>query len=238
VLEEECRQLNEVFSHWVTTGLPFVYLKAAISLDGRIATRTGDSKWISNEHSRRKVHQLRNQVDGIVAGIGTVLADDPRLTVRLPRGKTKDPLKIVIDPRLRISPRARILEGPGRTIIATGQQVSSQKWRALEEKGAEIVALPEKDGHIAIRDLLTYLGKNGLTSLLVEGGAGIYGAFLDERLVDKLILFIAPLLVGGLKAKGMIGGIGAGTISEALRLRKMKVSRLRGDILVEAYPEK
>jgi diaminohydroxyphosphoribosylaminopyrimidine deaminase / 5-amino-6-(5-phosphoribosylamino)uracil reductase len=238
VLEEECRQLNEVFVRWITSGRPFVFLKAAISLDGRIATWTGDSKWISNEHSRRKVHQLRNQVDGIVVGIGTVLKDDPQLTVRLPRGKTKDPWRIIIDPRLRISPQARVLEGPGRTLIATGHQGSPDKRQILEEKGVEVLVLPEKDGHISIRDLLGHLGRKGITSLLVEGGAEIYGSFLQEKQVDKLVLFIAPLLIGGKYSKGMIGGTGADRIAEAIRLQNMKVSRVWGDILVEAYLEK
>ncbi len=120
VLEEECRRLNEVYVKWITTGLPFVILKAAVSLDGRIATRTGDSKWISNEHSRLLVHRIRNQVDGVLVGIGTVVKDDPLLTVRLSRGKIRDPLRIVIDPRLRISKKARILSSAGKTLIISG----------------------------------------------------------------------------------------------------------------------
>ncbi|OGP51372.1 MAG: riboflavin biosynthesis protein RibD [Deltaproteobacteria bacterium RBG_13_43_22] len=237
VLEEDCRRLNEVYIKWIKTGLPFVILKAAVSLDGRIATRTGDSKWISNEKSRLLVHGIRNQVDGVLVGIGTVVKDDPWLTVRLPRGKIKDPLRIVLDPRLRIPLKARILKGPAKTVIITGGKVVSDKRQAIEKKGVEILSLPCRDGHISIKKMMTLLGKKGITSLLVEGGAEVYGAFLDERQADKLVVFITPCLIGGRKAKGMIGGIGAASISEALRFKEMKVKSWAGDILVEAYPE-
>jgi diaminohydroxyphosphoribosylaminopyrimidine deaminase/5-amino-6-(5-phosphoribosylamino)uracil reductase len=237
VLEEDCRRLNEVYIKWIKTGLPFVILKAAVSLDGRIATRTGDSKWISNEKSRLLVHGIRNQVDGVLVGIGTVVKDDPWLTVRLSKGKIKDPLRIVLDPRLRIPPKARILKGPAKTVIITGGKVVPDKRQAIEKKGVEILSLPCRDGHISIKKMMTLLGKKGITSLLVEGGAEVYGAFLDERQADKLVVFITPCLIGGRKAKGMIGGIGAASISEALRFKEMKVKSWAGDILVEAYPE-
>ena len=238
VLEQECRRLNEFFIKWIITGRPFVVLKAAVSLDGRIATRTGDSKWISNERSRRLVHRLRNEVDGVLVGIGTVMKDDPLLTVRLPKGKIKDPLRIVIDPRLRISPKARILNDNGKTLIVTGNQAPSGKKKRLESQGTEIFSLPEREGRFSIKDMLTELGQRGLTSLLVEGGAEVYASFLNEGQVDKLVLFIAPLLVGGQKAKGMIGGKGVARITEAIRLKEMKFKAWAGDILVEAYPEK
>jgi diaminohydroxyphosphoribosylaminopyrimidine deaminase / 5-amino-6-(5-phosphoribosylamino)uracil reductase len=238
VLEQECRRLNEVFIKWITTGLPFVILKSAISLDGCIATHTGDSKWISNERSRRLVHRLRNRMDGIVVGIGTVRQDDPLLTVRLPRGKIKDPLRIIIDPHLRISLKARILEGPSKTLVVSGDRAPIFQKQALEGRGVEVLSLPEQEGRIRIHDLMILLGRKGLTSLLVEGGSEIYSSFLTEKQVDKLVLFVAPLLIGGKKAKGMIGGSGAAWVSEANRLKDMKVTSWSGDILVEAYPEK
>jgi diaminohydroxyphosphoribosylaminopyrimidine deaminase/5-amino-6-(5-phosphoribosylamino)uracil reductase len=237
VLEEDCRRLNEVYIKWISTGLPFVILKAAVSLDGRIATRTGDSKWISNERSRVLVHRIRNQVDGILVGIGTVVKDDPSLTVRLPRGEVKNPLRIVLDPRLRISPEARILEGPAQTLIVSGTRVLDYKKRKLEERGAEILSLPDRDGRVSIQDLLIHLGRRGITSLLVEGGAEVYSSFLNEHQVDKLILFIAPCLIGGRKAVGMIGGTGIAYMNEAIRFKEMNVKLWSGDILVEAYPE-
>ena len=237
VLEEECRRLNEVYLKWITTGLPFVILKAAISLDGRIATRTGDSKWISNERSRRLVHQIRNQVDGVVVGIGTVVKDNPLLTVRLPRRKIRDPLRIVLDPGLRISPKARILEGPAKTLIISGTRPQDHKKKKLEMKGVEILSLPDRDGQISIKELLIHLGRRGISSLLVEGGAEVYSSFLKEHQVDKLIVFIAPCFIGGRKAIGMIGGAGITQMSEAVRFKEMKVKPWSGDILVEAYPE-
>jgi diaminohydroxyphosphoribosylaminopyrimidine deaminase / 5-amino-6-(5-phosphoribosylamino)uracil reductase len=237
VLEPECRRLNEFFIKWITTGLPFVILKAAASLDGRIATRTGDSKWISHERSRRLVHQMRNQVDGVLVGIGTIVQDDPLLTVRLPKGKIKDPLRIVIDPRLRISRKAQLLNDSGKTLIVCGHQVPTTRKKALESQGVEIVSLPEREGRISIKALLALLGRRGIGSLLVEGGAGVYGSFLMERQLDKLVLFLAPCLIGGQKAKGMIGGTGVTKVTEALRFKEIKVKTWFGDILVEAYPE-
>jgi diaminohydroxyphosphoribosylaminopyrimidine deaminase/5-amino-6-(5-phosphoribosylamino)uracil reductase len=238
VLEKECRKLNEVFVKWITTGMPFVILKAAASLDGRIATRTGDSKWISNERSRQTVHHLRSHVDAVLVGINTVVMDDPLLTVRLRKGKINDPLRIVLDPRLRIPLKAKILEDPSQTLIVTGAGASIRKKNNLESKGVEIISLPEQGGRISIREMLSVLGRRGLSSLLVEGGAEVHGSFLMEKQLDKLVLFIAPLLIGGRQAKGMVGGGGITRISEALRFKEMKVKSLKGDIFVEAYPEK
>jgi diaminohydroxyphosphoribosylaminopyrimidine deaminase/5-amino-6-(5-phosphoribosylamino)uracil reductase len=238
VLEDDCRRLNEVFIKWITTKSPFVILKAAVSLDGRIATRTGDSKWISNERSRAYVHRLRNQVDGVLVGIRTVLKDDPLLTVRLPQGKVKDPLRIVIDPGLQFPVKARMFSAPGKILIITGERPSGRKIKDLRSRGAEVHFWPAREGRFSIRRITAWLGRQGITSLLVEGGAEIYGSFLFERQVDKVVLFFAPLLIGGRRAKAMIGGVGIPTVAEAIRWREMKVKRLGGDILVEAYPEK
>ena len=238
VLEADCRRLNEVFIKWITQELPFVILKAAVSLDGRIATRTGDSKWISNERSRLYVHRLRNQVDGVLVGIGTVLKDDPLLTVRLPRGKVKDPVRIVIDPGLQFPVTARMFSEPGKILIITGERPLGRKIKELRSRGAEVLFWPTQEGRFSTRRITAWLGRQGITSLLVEGGAEIYGSFLFERQVDKLVLFFAPLLIGGRRAKAMIGGVGLPTVAEAIRLREMKDKRLGGDILVEAYPEK
>jgi diaminohydroxyphosphoribosylaminopyrimidine deaminase / 5-amino-6-(5-phosphoribosylamino)uracil reductase len=238
ILEEECRRLNEAYIKWITTGLPFVILKAAVSLDGRIATRTSDSRWISNERSRNLVHRIRNQVDGVLVGIGTVAKDDPLLTVRLSRGKSKDPLRIILDPNLRISPSARILKGPAKTLIVSKIRTPILKKQELERKGVEIFSLPAREGRISIKELLTYLGRRGITSLLVEGGPEVFGSFFDEGQVDKLMVFIAPCLIGGRQAKGMIGGTGIARMTEAVRFKEMRVKPWSGDILVEAYPEK
>lgn len=238
VLEEECRRLNEVYIKWIATGLPFVILKAAVSLDGRIATRTGDSQWISGELSRLWVHRLRNRVDAVLVGIGTVLKDDPRLTVRLPGKRVKDPLRVVIDPRLRLPLKAKLLADPTRVIVATKAPLPRRKGESLKKMGVELLLLPEKEGRLSLQALLTHLGRKGVTSLLVEGGAETFAGFLEEGQADKIMVFIAPCLIGGQKAPGLIGGVGPERIAQAHRLKEMRVKTIGRDILVEAYPEK
>jgi diaminohydroxyphosphoribosylaminopyrimidine deaminase / 5-amino-6-(5-phosphoribosylamino)uracil reductase len=234
LLEDQSRELNEVFVKWVTTGLPFVYLKAAMSLDGRIATRTGDSRWISNETSRVWVHRLRSRVDGILAGIGTVLADDPLLTPRLPGRRQRSPLRIIVDPHLKTPPGARLFSDPAPVLIAGSERASEKKRTALREKGAEVLFLPIDRGRVALTPLLEHLGQRPVTSLLVEGGAEIYASFLNEGLADKLFLFYAPILIGGTKAKGMIGGLGPAVMAEVLRVKAITCHRMAGDFLLEA----
>ncbi|MBI5586468.1 MAG: bifunctional diaminohydroxyphosphoribosylaminopyrimidine deaminase/5-amino-6-(5-phosphoribosylamino)uracil reductase RibD [Deltaproteobacteria bacterium] len=234
LLAEESRQLNEVFVRWVTTGRPFIYLKAAMSLDGRIATRTGDSRWISSEPSRAWVHRLRSRVDGIVAGIGTVLADDPLLTPRLPGQRNRSPLRIIIDPHLKMPPEARLFTEPGPVLIAGGDGASEKKRAALRKKGAEVLSFPTVRNRLSLPPLLEYLGQRPVTSLLVEGGAEIYAAFLNEGLADKLYLFYAPILIGGTGAKGMVGGAGPATVAEAVKVKPGKCRRIGGDFLLEA----
>jgi len=238
VLEEECRQLNQVFIKWIENGLPYVTLKAAASLDGRIATRSGDSKWISNEKSRLRVHQLRNQVDGVLVGIGTVLKDDPRLTVRLPRKRSNQPIRIVVDPELQMPAKARMFSEPGKIILVAGNTVPREKKKAFQSLGVGILSLPVLKGRFSMRALLKALGKMEITSLLVEGGAEVFGSFVSEKCFDKLVLFFAPILIGGHQAKGIIEGPGFFSIDKALQLREVELRRLNGDILVEAYPEK
>jgi diaminohydroxyphosphoribosylaminopyrimidine deaminase / 5-amino-6-(5-phosphoribosylamino)uracil reductase len=235
VLEGECRVLNEVFLKWATTGMPFVTLKAALSLDGKIATWRGDSQWISNEASRAMVHRLRSRVDGILVGIGTVLADDPLLTPRPARKTVRTPLRVIIDPRLRIPWSARLFSDPGPVLIAAGERAPKRKGAELKRKGAEVIFLPESGGRFALKPLLAYLGQKEVTSLLVEGGAEIFASFLNEHLADRLWLFYAPLLIGGRAAKGMIGGRGAATVAEALRLERLKWRSLGHDFFVEGY---
>jgi diaminohydroxyphosphoribosylaminopyrimidine deaminase/5-amino-6-(5-phosphoribosylamino)uracil reductase len=237
LLEEQSRVLNEVFVKWVTTGLPFVYLKAAMSLDGRIATRTGDSRWISNETSRAWVHRLRGRVDGILAGIGTVLADDPLLTPRTPGRRKRSPLRVIVDPRLQTPPEARLFSDPTPVLIAGGAEAPARKREALRQRGAEVLSLPTVRGRLVLRPLLQHLGQRPVTSLLVEGGAELYASFLNEGLVDKLFLFYAPILIGGAGAKGMIGGLGPAKVAEAVKLKSVKVTKMKGDLLVEAYTD-
>jgi diaminohydroxyphosphoribosylaminopyrimidine deaminase / 5-amino-6-(5-phosphoribosylamino)uracil reductase len=234
VLEEECRRLNEAFFKHITTGIPFVILKAAATLDGKIATRNGDSKWISSEASRRLVHRLRNEVDGIVVGIGTILKDDPLLTARVARGR--DPYRIILDASLRIPEDAHVIGTlPSKTILVTTEKASPEKVERLRERGVEVWRLGSVEGKVDLKACLARLGGMGMMSLLVEGGSQIYGSFLDEGLVDKFFLFLAPRLMGDPQALSIFGGRGTDHLQEAISLRDMKVKRVGGDVLIEGY---
>jgi diaminohydroxyphosphoribosylaminopyrimidine deaminase/5-amino-6-(5-phosphoribosylamino)uracil reductase len=235
-LERECRALNEVYLKWVTTGFPFVTLKAALSLDGKIATRSGDSKWISNEQSRAKVHRLRSRVDGILVGIGTILADDPLLTPRLSRRFDRTPLRVIVDPHLKMPLTARLFSDPGPVLVAATEGPSKKKAAELRRKGVDLVLFSDQGGgRFDLKALLAYLGRKEVTSLLVEGGSEIFSSFLNAGLADRLWLFYAPLLIGGESAKGMIGGRGVATVAEALKFERLKWQSLGGDFFVEGY---
>jgi diaminohydroxyphosphoribosylaminopyrimidine deaminase/5-amino-6-(5-phosphoribosylamino)uracil reductase len=238
LLEEECRTLNEIYLKWVTTGFPFVILKAALSLDGKIATRSGDSRWISNEQSRAKVHRLRSRVDGILVGSGTVLADDPLLTPRIPRKNHRTPLRVIVDPQLKIPLSARLFTDPGPVLIAAAEGAPKKKAAGLQRKGVDLVYFPGRGGRVDLKALLAYLGRKEVTALLVEGGSEIFGSFLSEGLADRFWLFYAPILIGGQSAKGMIGGRGVATVAEALKCERLKWQALGGDYFVEGYLRK
>ncbi len=234
VLEKECRRLNEAFCKFIVKKEPFVILKAAATLDGKIATREGDSQWISGEGSRRFVHRLRDQVDGVVVGIGTVLKDDPQLTARIKKGR--DPYRIILDSRLRIPEGARVIgTSSSKTIIATTELAVREKIERLEKKGVRILILNSKHGRIDLKNCLSKLGKMGMMSLLVEGGSQVNGSFLDEGLIDKILFFLSPKLIGDREALGIFGGSGKTTLQEAIRLSELKVRRFGEDILIEGY---
>lgn len=234
VLEKECLKLNEVFCKYISQKMPFVVLKVAATLDGKIATRSGESKWISGEASRRLVHRLRNQVDGILVGIGTVLKDDPLLTTRIKGGR--DPYRIVLDSRLRIPEDARVIgTPPSKTIIAATEFAPKEKIEKLEKKGVRILIFHSEEGKVDLKSCLSKLGEMEITSLLVEGGSQVNGSFLDEGLVDKLILFYSPKLIGDQLAPGIFSGKGVSDLQEAVTLREMKVKRIGEDIFLEAY---
>ncbi|UCG13955.1 MAG: bifunctional diaminohydroxyphosphoribosylaminopyrimidine deaminase/5-amino-6-(5-phosphoribosylamino)uracil reductase RibD [Deltaproteobacteria bacterium] len=237
VLEEKCRRLNEPFIKHVTTGLPLVVAKVAASLDGKIASYRGDSQWISNERSRRFVHRLRHELDAIAVGVGTVIADNPRLTSRLPRQKVRNPLRIILDTNLRTPPESQVVGDTGEapTLIATGPAPSRSRKDALEQLGVEILVLPLERGRVALSALLRELGNRGITSLLVEGGAEVHGAFFYENLVDKVYIFFAPKIIGGSDAVPMVGGTGVPTVAEASNLKQVRLRRLDDDIMVEGY---
>jgi diaminohydroxyphosphoribosylaminopyrimidine deaminase/5-amino-6-(5-phosphoribosylamino)uracil reductase len=240
ILEAEARKLNEDFIKYITEKVPFVILKVASTLDGKIATRTGDARWITGEKARTFVHQLRNEADAVLVGIGTVKRDDPLLTTRLPQGTGRDPHRIILDTHLTIPLSSKLLHlnSQAKTILATSQHVSPRKIRKLEELGATILTLPTLKGRLNLKALLKELGRREITSVMVEGGRETITSFLEQRLVDKLYLFYAPKIIMGVEAIGITGGQGKALLKEAIQVSKVKVKRLGDDILVEGYLQK
>jgi diaminohydroxyphosphoribosylaminopyrimidine deaminase/5-amino-6-(5-phosphoribosylamino)uracil reductase len=233
VLEEDCHRLKAVFFKFIRTGLPFVTVKFAQSLDGRIATASGHSRWISSPPSRRFAHRLRGIHDAIIVGAQTVIQDDPELTCRLVRGK--NPLRIVVDSHLRTSPDARIfMKGKGApTIVATTRQAKDERRRLFEAKGIEPICLGEdRAGRVDLRELLNHLGKREISSLLVEGGADLITSFLKERLADRLIVLLAPKIVGtGLNS---VGDLGLRHMDDALHFSFERIARRGADLIIDA----
>ena len=234
ILEKECRRLNEAFCKYILNKEPFLILKVVATLDGKIATRKGESQWISGEASRRFVHRLRDQVDGVIVGIGTVLKDDPMLTARVKGGK--DSYRIILDSRLRIPENAKVIEiSPSKTIVATTELAPGEKVERLEKKGVRVLILDSKKGRVDLKPCLFKLGEMGMMSLLVEGGSQLNGSFLDEGLIDKIFLFLSPKLIGDPQALGMFDGHGVTSLKEAIPLNELKIRRIGGDLLLEGY---
>ena len=235
ICEDEARRQNEIFLKWVTTKRPFVTLKTAMTLDGKIASHTGASRWITGAAARARVHAYRNEYDAILVGIGTVLADDPSLTTRLEHGTGKNPLRIVLDSEARTPLDAKLVaDGAAPTIIVVSERADHRRVNLLRACGAEVVTLGAQ--RVDIAALLDYLGARDITSLFVEGGAAVNWSLLAGGSVDKVHAFIAPMLMGGETAKTPIGGTGFDSPQTALRLRDVTVEQLGADILVTGYP--
>jgi diaminohydroxyphosphoribosylaminopyrimidine deaminase/5-amino-6-(5-phosphoribosylamino)uracil reductase len=236
VLEKECRKINEAFCKYILKKEPFVVLKVAATLDGKIATRNGDSKWISGEASRRLVHKLRDQFDGVLVGIGTVLRDDPLLTTRLKGGR--EPYRIILDSRLKIPEEAKVFEhSPSEVILATTGSAPRDKIERLEKRGARVLIVDSREGRVNLRSCLSKLGEIGVMSLLVEGGSQVNGSFLDQGLIDKFLLFLSPKLMGDPQAVGIFGGRGVSNLKETVAVKEIKTRRIGEDIFVEGYFE-
>ena len=237
VLETECRRLNEDFLKFVESGRPFVIAKSALTMDGWIATSSGHSQWITNDKSRQFVHRLRDRVDAVMVGIGTVLADDPSLTARLTKGKGRDPLRIIVDTHLRTPVNAKVMthDSPAGTLIVTCEDAGEDQER-FRAKGVSTLVCPTKAGKIDLGTLMSKLGEMSITSLLVEGGASITGSMLRERLIDKFYIFKAPKLLGGDDGIPMAAGVGAKRMDECVILKEIKVRRFGDDILIRGYP--
>jgi diaminohydroxyphosphoribosylaminopyrimidine deaminase/5-amino-6-(5-phosphoribosylamino)uracil reductase len=239
VLETDCRRLNEAFIKFVTSGRPFVIVKSALTLDGWTATSGGHSKWITNEKSRRFVHRLRDQVDAVLVGIGTLLADNPLLTVRLNRTRNRDPLRIIVDTHLRTPLDAKILnqESSSDTLIIVGSQVKGRELKRFQKQGVSTLVCPMKTGMIDLAALMGILGEMSVTSLLVEGGSLITGSMLRERLVDKFYIFKAPKILGGGDGVPMAAGPGPKRMDQCPVLKDIHVRRFDDDTLIVGYPE-
>ena len=237
--EEEAREINEAYIKFVTKGMPFVIVKFAMSLDGKFATRSGDSRWISGEEARRYVHNLRHIVDAIMVGINTILADDPHLTARGCGGRggktIKQPLRVVVDCKGRIKLTARIFNEPGKTLLAVLHPLEPQKMESLTQVGAEVIELSSREGLVDMEQLLKALGEREITSVLVEGGSAILGSLFDQRLVDKVLVFVAPIIIGGKEAKTAVSGGGVDKVIDSLQLSRTTVERFGDDVLVSGY---
>jgi len=233
----EARALNEDFARWITTDRPHITAKFAASLDGRIATRTGDSRWVTGPAARAEVHRTRDGVDAILVGVGTVLADDPRLTTRLesPARPVSHPWRIVVDSGARTPPTARVCDPglPGRTTIAVTDRAPADRRAALEARGVEVLVMPsDADGRVSLDALLDDLGRRGAASLLVEGGSTLLGALFDGGYVDHVLAFLAPVIIGGRDAPAAVGGSGPVALAQAVRLLDPQVRSFGVDILV------
>ncbi|NKB80556.1 MAG: bifunctional diaminohydroxyphosphoribosylaminopyrimidine deaminase/5-amino-6-(5-phosphoribosylamino)uracil reductase RibD [Nitrospirales bacterium] len=239
-LESEAARLNEGYGHWIRTRQPFVILKAAMTLDGKIATASGESKWITGEQARKHVHRTRSQVDAILVGISTILKDDPHLTVRgLSQSSIRQPLRIVLDSRLRIPLRANILKsesGMG-VLVATTAKASVQRLNKLRSKGVTVWVLPSRKGHVSLPILLKRLGATDITSVLVEGGSEVNASFIQSRLVHQVMLYVAPKLLGGDDAKNLIGGTSPKRLLQTVSLMNRQIRQMGEDFLITGVPQ-
>ena len=234
LLEEKIRRQNEVFIKYITTGTPFVVLKSAMSIDGKTATVSSESRWISGEESRKLVHRMRQRYSSILVGVDTVIKDDPMLNVRLPSKNLRQPLKVIVDSSLRIPMQAKVMTNdPQLTLVAATALASKEKVREIERAGAQVMICPSKGGQIELAYLVKALGVMEIDSILIEGGSKVAFSALEEGIVDKVVTFIAPRILGGEGAPTPVGGKGIGKIEDAIGLEDIRVSRVGKDLMVE-----
>lgn len=238
--EAEARKLNESFVKYVQTGRPFTIVKCAATLDGQIATRSGDAKWVSGRASRQQVHRIRHAVDGILVGVETVKRDDPSLTTRLETPHGRDPARIILDTHLSLPEEARLLRlaSESDTYVITGTSVPDDKKLRIEKTGARVLEASVKNGLIDLDALMTRLGNLGITSLLIEGGSRVIASAFKAGIVDKLIFFFAPKISGGNDGFPICRGTGPETMNEALPVRDIEVRRFEDDVMITGYVAK
>ena len=231
ILEGEAKKVNEVYIKYMKSKKPFVIIKVAMSMDGRIATATGDSKYITSKEARTYVHQLRTEVDAVMVGLNTVIRDNPELTPRLVKGK--DPLKIVVDSRLKIPKNCNLMKDPAKLIVATTNKVPKSAITKLQQRGINVIVTKSNKGMVDLQDLMKQLGKHEIASVMIEGGSELNSSAIKDRIVDKLLIFTAPKLIGN--GKGPIGNLGISKIDKAINLKNPVCTRVGRDSLVEAY---
>ncbi len=236
--EGDAKEINEAYTKFITTGMPFVTAKFAMSLDGKIATKSGDSRWISGSEARRYVHYLRYTTDVIMVGVNTILADDPQLTSRCGNkgGRTrKQPLRVIVDSSGRTPLTARVFGEPGKVLLALGKRVKLEEEKAFAQVGAELLELPSEEESVDLERLLKVLGEREITSVLVEGGGILLGSLFDQRLVDKVIAFIAPIIIGSQEAKTAVGGKGVDKVVDSIKLERVSTRNYDQDLMFSGY---
>lgn len=232
VLQEESRRLNEAFTKYITRRIPFVILKIAASLDGKIAAATGHSRWVTGPEARRRVHEMRSCVDAVLVGVGTIVADNPQLTCRIPGGR--NPIRVVLDSTLRMPLSSRVLHERGETIVVAGPRAPIKKARAIEKLGAEVWRMPLRDGAVPFASVLRAMGKRAMVSVMIEGGAATAGRALGEKVVDKVCFFYAPKIIGG-DGLDMIAPLGVKKMIQSKQLKNLAVEKVGADLLVTGY---
>ncbi|MDI6822166.1 MAG: bifunctional diaminohydroxyphosphoribosylaminopyrimidine deaminase/5-amino-6-(5-phosphoribosylamino)uracil reductase RibD [Actinomycetota bacterium] len=239
ILSQEIAHQNEIYIKYITTGLPFVLMKVAMSMDGKITAKRGSATRITSEKSRKEVHRLRGEYDSIMVGIGTVLLDNPLLTVRLQGGETHNPIRIIIDSKARIPLDSKIVKTASEipTILAVAN-ADEEKIQTLRQYGVEVLPVPRKDGRVDLVKLMKELGEREITSVLLEGGSLLSASAIKAGIVDKFLFFIAPKLIGGDDTPGVIGGESIEAIDQAPNLKITDVKRVGEDLMIEAYPKK
>ena len=231
ILEKESKKLNEAYIKYMKTKKPFIIIKVAMSADGRIATTTGDSKYITSKEARAYVHHLRTEVDAVMVGLNTVLRDNPELTPRLVKGK--DSMKIVVDSTLKIPKNCNLMKNPAKLIVATTSKASKNMIKKLQQKGVTIIMTKSKNGMVDLQDLVKQLGRHEIASIMIEGGSELNSTAIKAGVVDKIFIFTAPKIIGN--GLGAIGNLGINKIDKAINLKNSVAKKIGNDILIEGY---
>ena len=234
VKEEECKKMNEIFIKYITSKIPFVVLKSGVSLDGKIATYSGNSKWITSKESREDAQNLRNRLNSIMVGVNTIIADDPELTCRI--NNEKKLIRIVVDTKLRIPLDSKVIKNNDKqTIVATTISSDEEKKQTLRDLGVKVIEVSEKNNKVNLKEFVKKLGKEGIDSILIEGGGTLNFSALEEKIVDKVIFYIAPKILGGENSKSCIAGLGFSELNDAVNLKDISYRKISEDLVVEGY---